>query len=221
MITRRIELTDTGGRCPAVLQPLIQCEKTPNRRPSRRTGRIAFGECEITLDRAGTPKNTCPNIRRCTVTDLTDSQRFFIERYLDVATTDESGDFPTRWKKAVDGWTGAIDTVNAQISQLQKALKSSEDEELAEIGHFGLNAITGNHKVKIMASLREISGAGGAPDPSLVSACAKRLESFDAHLASDPRVAAVDSNPFGVPMQVVATLRPAINTVNRALRAAG
>ena len=155
------------------------------------------------------------------MTDLTDDQRFFVETFLDMAGESDAGDFPSRWSKAVAGWNGAMDTGIVQIAQLQKALSASDDEELADIGQFGLNAITGNHKVKIMASLREISSTGAAPDAKLIGACAKRLDSFDAHLAGDPRVAAVDNNPFGVPMNVAATIRPAIDTITKALRSVG
>ena len=154
------------------------------------------------------------------MTGLNDTQSVFVERFLGAKPETSGGEFSADWKKAVDKWSGAVELVNTQIAHLQKTLKSSEDQELADIGHFGLNAITGNHKVKIMASLREISGAGAAPDPSLISACAKRIESFDTHLATDPRVAAVDNNPFGVPMNVVGTLRPAIAAIDKALRAA-
>ena len=151
--------------------------------------------------------------------DLTDRQRAFLETYFGVSTAAQ-GAFADRWKSAYGTWRDAMEQVDSQIAQLQSVLKSSDDPELKEIGEYGLNAVTGNHKVRMMAALMEVDRAGDRPESAMVAAASKRIAGFDAHLASDPRVAAVDKNPFGVRISVVSTLRPALNGLTRALKAA-
>ena len=78
------------------------------------------------------------------------------------------------------------------------------------IGDAGLNAVTGNHKVKLMAAL---IGVGQASDTTRQAACKKAEQlalEFGLHLASDPRVAACDKNPLGIAVSISKTLGPAL-----------
>ena len=136
-------------------------------------------------------------------------------------TSDASDDFAPRWKAARDTWTSAIETVDGQISKLQVALNTFDDAELKEISEFGLNAITANHKVLMMAAIQDVTSAGAAPDKSVISNASQHIAAFEALLASDPRVTAVDNNPFGVSMSVASTLRPALAEMGRVLQSAG
>jgi hypothetical protein len=115
-------------------------------------------------------------------------------------------------------WTQAMEQVDAQIAALQAALRKSDDPVLRDIAEFGLNGVTGHHKVRVMAALHEL-GSG----PPTASAAAKALgviEPFRTHLETDDRVAACDENPFGAAVSIRATLVPPLAMLQRALREA-
>ena len=57
---------------------------------------------------------------------------------------------------ARNAWQDAMDAVDSQIAALQQVLRGSGDEDLEEIAEYGLNAVTGNHKVPLMAALMDI-----------------------------------------------------------------
>ena len=112
---------------------------------------------------------------------------------------------------ATAAWRAAMESVDAQIAALQTALRQTDDDELHEIAEYGLNAVTGGHKVKLTAAL---IGAehGGAGDRQKLAAL---IPPFRAHLEGDERVEAVDENAFGVAMSVRATLLPALDALER------
>lgn len=108
---------------------------------------------------------------------------------------------------AIASWRDASEAVDGQIGALQSALKQSGDDDLAEIGEFGLNAVTGGFKVPLMAAL---AGAErGAPGD--IAKLADLIPRFRAHLEGDERVEACDENPFGVAVSIRATLVPALD----------
>jgi hypothetical protein len=116
-------------------------------------------------------------------------------------------------QRAMARWQAASDAVDDQIAQLQAALRRSGDEELAEIAEYGLNGVTGNHKVPLLAAL--IGAVGGnagdrAKLPSIVSA-------FRAHLETGDQVEACDENPFGVTVTIRSSLVEALGQVESAL----
>lgn len=152
---------------------------------------------------------------------LSEQQIKFCKTHLGVGPSiDSSADnFATKWSVACDGWGRAVETVDTQIGKLQSALKKHDDAELAEIAEYGLNAITGNHKVRIMAAINDLTAAGTEPEDVQIKAITKRIEAFLDHLATDPRVKATDSNPFGVPMSVANTMTAALQDLRRALLA--
>ena len=156
--------------------------------------------------------------------NLTPQQASFLKKYLgaklpETSAETASGRFTSLWESGCKSWDRAVETVDAQIAQLQRVLKSSEDPELVQIAEFGLNAITGNHKVMIMASIRDVSGAGASPDSKIASKAKARIAAFDAHLSQDKRIEATDNNPFGVNVSIAATLKPALADLTRALDA--
>jgi hypothetical protein len=115
---------------------------------------------------------------------------------------------------ALASWRQALETVDGQIAGLQRILHGSPDEDLHEIAEFGLNAMTGSYKTKLQAALMDASA-----NPAKSAAAARLAASFAAHLGSDKRVAACDGNPFGVNLAIRATLVPALDSLQRALRA--
>ncbi|WP_149535567.1 hypothetical protein [Siccirubricoccus phaeus] len=121
------------------------------------------------------------------------------------------------WSAAFAGWRAATAAVDAQIASLQAALRAAGSPVLQEIAEYGLNGLTGNHRVRLTAALQEL---GAAPGPKLAQAAPKLgtlLQEFEAFLAGpNPKLDVVEDNPFGVPVGIRATLVPAL----RALAAA-
>ena len=130
------------------------------------------------------------------------TQSLWIERVLGMKVS--PGAEPPGLRLASDAWRAAIEAVEAQIGTLQGALRASEDESLKKIADFGLNAVTGNHKVRLMAALNDVQAGGDH------GKLAKIASSFRTFLEKDSRVAACDTNPFGVTVTIRATLVPVL-----------
>ncbi|MGC8477917.1 MAG: hypothetical protein ACP5NP_16320 [Acetobacteraceae bacterium] len=124
------------------------------------------------------------------------------------------------WKAARSAFQEATESVDAQISLLQKELRESDEADLQEIAEFGLNGLTANTRVPLLAALAQ---AGDGSATSLKKA-APRIEqaatAFIKQLSTDPRVAACDENPFGVPMAIVPTYQDAIDQLLNAVQLA-
>ena len=116
-------------------------------------------------------------------------------------------------REAAARWRDASDAVDAQIAQLQQALRGSKDTELQEIGQYGMNAVTGNFRVPLMAALAGAQQGNAQDQSKLVGAIAR----FRSHLESDERVEACDDNPFGVAVSLRGTLIPALDELARSL----
>ena len=126
-------------------------------------------------------------------------------------------EFVPAWAAAKIAWQAASDTVDSQITQLQRALRESADDELKQIGEFGLNALTGNFKVPLLAAIRGVDSAGG---PALKAAADKLvaiIDGFQKHINSDEGVAACDDNPFGVTVTIKSSLKEAFDEMKQAL----
>jgi hypothetical protein len=139
----------------------------------------------------------------------------WVENALGFRFQGAAGSGPEALGAAIAAWHDASDAVDGQIGSLQTALRNSDDEELREIGEYGLNAVTGGFKVKLMAAL---AGAerGVAGD---VAKLAALVPQFRAHLEEDERVEACDDNPFGVAVSIRATLVPVLDQLARGLPA--
>jgi hypothetical protein len=126
--------------------------------------------------------------------------------------------FRAAWDKAGKAWQGAIETVDARIAQLQARLRSSPDAALQGIAERGMNDLTGNFKVKVMAAVRGLAGADQRGLAKAASAVVDLVEDFQDFLQHDLRVELCDSNPFGVPTEIRATLVPALAGLADALK---
>jgi hypothetical protein len=156
---------------------------------------------------------------------LTPEQRFFVETFIQAGGAgapvgDEEQRFCAAWSKARGVWQDASDTVDAQIARLQSVLKGSGDPDLERIAEYGLNALTGNHRVRLMAAVVDIDRAGGVPGKDLVTNAAKQIGALERHIASDAVVKAVDNNPFKVDVSIAKTLSGATAELKGALRQA-
>jgi hypothetical protein len=137
-----------------------------------------------------------------------------------VAAITDGSDFPKRWEAAMAAWRSGIEQVDAEIEALGKHLTASDDRRLRSISETGLNAITGDHKVRAMAALMEVSGASTATRPKLATNAEAQVMDFMLHLSRDPRVAACDDNPFGVKVAVRETLVPLLERLESLLAGA-
>jgi hypothetical protein len=145
------------------------------------------------------------------------TKRAWIRRILGVELSGADGNVSLA--DSVAGWQRALKMVDDQIAALQKVLRATPDPELQDIAEFGLGAMTGSHKVKIQAALLDMQSGTGGGRKAVVAI--RLVDAFLAHLASDPRIAACDASPFGVPMSIRRTLTPALDALRSALRAAG
>ena len=121
------------------------------------------------------------------------------------------------FRQAHSAWLAAISVVDAQLAALARQLIAEDDAELKEIAEYGLNAVTGDLKVPLMAALVEV---GGGTAEGLAKAGPKALEAaqaFRAHIESDEQVEACDENPFGVAVSIRATLGPALAALEASL----
>jgi hypothetical protein len=126
-----------------------------------------------------------------------------------IGTPAEARSFPA----AVRAWRAASDEVDAQISALQTALRATDDDELHEIGEYGLNAMTAGFKVPLLAALLGAEN-GAASDRAKL---AEIIPKFRRHIDSDERIEACDENPFSVTVSIRATLIPALDQLQRSL----
>ncbi len=131
-----------------------------------------------------------------------------------------SPDFPRLWQQAKAVWQAALDTVNGQLEKLRGELLKEGDTELKRIAEFGLNAITGDHKVPLQAAIVEVDGAAPGNQAQAVAQAKELVTEFRDHLDTDERVEACDDNPFDVKVTIRATLDPALAQMEQALNQA-
>jgi hypothetical protein len=124
------------------------------------------------------------------------------------------------WGTVRNTWQIASDTVDRQITNLQDALRKTGDDTLEEIAEFGLNGLTGDHKVKLQAAMMQLGKGDGNTQAKLAAATLALVRSFRAHLDSDERVLVCDENPFGVQVSLRATLGGALAQIETELQKA-
>lgn len=145
-----------------------------------------------------------------------------LERLAADAKTSQGGTIIDRWKRIRPSWDLAVEGVDAQIGALQSALRKSGDQELGQVAEFGLNAISGNFRVRLTAAFMELDRAGDPVAFGKAAAAGVRLiRDFAKHLDSDPRIRVVDENPFQVRVSVKTTYIAALKKMERVLSAAG
>jgi hypothetical protein len=126
--------------------------------------------------------------------------------------------FQERWKPIREEWQTASETVDQQIGDLQETLLKSDDKQLQLIAKFGLNALTGDFKVPMMAAMHELLGATPANLKMLAAKLQATAAAFQSHLASESKkVKVCDANPFGVKVTIGNLLIPALAEVQATL----
>ena len=147
-----------------------------------------------------------------------DAKRAWVLRVLGVALADDASP-PGDWAAIRLTWQTASATVDGQIAALQAALRADGDETLKQIAEFGVNGLTGNFKVPLMAALAEV----GSGDPAAIAKAGPKtlgiIQAFRTHLSTDEKVEVCDENPFGVPVAIRATLGAALAQMEATLQA--
>jgi hypothetical protein len=126
--------------------------------------------------------------------------------------------FRARWTEAVSAWQDAVEQVDKQMAALGAVLRKTDDPWLQRIAELGLPAVTGNHKVPMMAACMDVGRAGPEALPAATAAARKAITAFAQHLATNPQVAGCDTNPFKVKVSIRTTLGPALKALNDTLR---
>lgn len=142
-----------------------------------------------------------------------DARREWVIRVLGIDPTPAQRPGPSSLQEAIQQFRDASEAVDAQIAGLQQALRGSDDEELRDIGEFGLNAVTGNFRVPLMAALMAAQQGGERGAAEL----GKAVAAYRNHIEADEGVEACDENPFGVAVSIRSTLVPALDQLARSL----
>lgn len=117
---------------------------------------------------------------------------------------------PEDWSELRGAWETAMEAVEGQIRALQRALRETDDDELHEIAEYGLNGITSGFRVPFNSALMEADRAPASSRGASIELLAERANAFADHLEKDPRVVAVENNPFNVQIDIVGTLAPVL-----------
>ena len=134
------------------------------------------------------------------------------------------------WQGARQAWIEANDAVNDQLNGLRRALLDrARDgdgeldglaEALTEIAERGLNAVTEDHRVKLMAAVMDIGNGEAASVQKSSTKALGMIGAFQTFLAGSAKIEVCDANPFGAPVSIRATLTPALQALAASLQAA-
>lgn len=157
-----------------------------------------------------------------------DAREQWVERVLGVTIAGSRGSVGASsgslqaglWAAARKAWQTASEAVDGQIGGLQAELRRSSDDRLQEIAEFGLNGITGNHRVRLTAALLELGNGDPATLQKAGPQALSLIDAFRSYLESSEAVEVCDANPFGVPVSIRATLVPVLAQMASALQAA-
>lgn len=159
---------------------------------------------------------------------VVDAKAAWIERVFGIAvptpggaTAPPPGAPPPSWGEARANWQAASEAVDRQIAALQSVLRQSGDDALEAIAEFGLNGVTGDHRVRLAAALMEVGNGDAATMHTSGPELLKVVEEFRTYLDSSEAVEVVDDNPFGVSVAIRGTLVPALRQLAAAVAAVG
>jgi hypothetical protein len=111
-------------------------------------------------------------------------------------------------------WTAAKEVADSGIGRLQSALRQEDDPDLAQIAEYGLHHATSGRMNRLTVALRE---ADGDPTPQTLSKLAGAISDFRDFLDGAPIVRLMEDNPFGVAVDLRATLGAALTKIESAL----
>lgn len=114
-------------------------------------------------------------------------------------------------------WRDAKEKVDAQVSQLQGALRQTKDPFCQRIADMGLNGVTGNLQVGLQVALTEYDKSGGkdAKSAAKVGAIITQYRQF---LQNDKAIALCEENPFGIKCEIRGTLLEALAELQKSFK---
>jgi len=107
--------------------------------------------------------------------------------------------------------------VDAQISQLQGALRQTKDPFCQRIAEMGLNGVTGNLQVGLQVALTEYDESGGKDSKSAAKA-GEVIAKYQQFLQTDKAIALCDENPFGIKCDIRGTLLEALGELQKSFK---
>jgi hypothetical protein len=153
--------------------------------------------------------------------DETQARRDWIARVLGIQTLASSGSASEpRGESELRLWQNAKDAADAQLNKLYDVLRSSGLPILGEAASDIESTLEG-FRVGLVGPLLALERATGPAREQARVAAAKSVASARARLASDPRVIAADTNPFGVSVSVGSILGRALEQLETRLGSAG
>lgn len=155
--------------------------------------------------------------------DLTPKQIDFLRRFLgvepstdgtmDAADPEAAASVPT-----LTVWQTAKDKVDAQLRALSDKLRKSPVPEVVGVAD-EVETLLEPVRVKLVVALKEFDTAPG--EPKARDRALEALATAETWLDSDARVRGIDTNPWGVPVSVAATLGAAFDRLHRNITTAG
>jgi hypothetical protein len=121
---------------------------------------------------------------------------------------------------ARDAMAQALGRSDAQIRKLQALLAVHPDADLRSIAgspEFGINALTGNYRVKVIAAIADLEAAVPEKLPALLNKARTLVAGFQDHVRKSGRLEACDENPLGVAVNVRQQLLPALSQLARSI----
>jgi hypothetical protein len=129
--------------------------------------------------------------------------------------------FRDHWQPVREAWIDASYDSDQQVAALQAALQKSGDEDLDGIAEVGLEDLIDGHKRPLMDALLQIEAADSAKLATVAPRVLAQVQAFRSYLTTDPRIAACDSNPFGVAVSLRETMGTALADMETVLATAG
>ena len=144
---------------------------------------------------------------------------------LDVALgrpTKDANDGPALapgWSAAKAQIDSALAAVDQQIAALQKAIRRTDNDELLTISEIGLPEMVADFKPELLDALSAVGDGNTASLFKKGAALLQVVQRVGHVIGSDARIAACESNDFGVAVSIKATLTPALAAVSAAVQA--
>ncbi len=117
------------------------------------------------------------------------------------------------------GFLDARDAAVTQIGKLQDALRDTGHPALGELADKGFAGITGRLQVGLQVALMDVDAAAPADRSKAVARAVETVAAFQAMLATDPTIALLEDNPFGIAVTLRRDIGAALDTIRQGLDA--
>lgn len=151
------------------------------------------------------------------MSEISQQQRHFLQNYLGIeiaSLVDRDLARIGAHVPAVPLWQDAKDKVDAQLQLLSDVLRKSGDPDLSDVAG-EVETLLEPVRVSLLGALAEYDKAPESrPARDQASDAVGAARGW---LVNEPRVAAVDGNPWGVPMAVEATIGGALDRIDSSI----